>query len=71
MKNMQFFFLNTRNFDFPLYTIYYYIFSFVLYIIQGVNKVPGQLNISSDKIFLKKVKVISKITCNEEFNGDL
>ena len=38
---------------------------------QGVSKVPGQLDISSGKIFFKKVKVIHEVNFNEEFNGDI
>ena len=40
-------------------------------LIQGVQKVPGRLDISSGKIFFKKVKVSPKVNFNEEFNGDL
>jgi len=39
--------------------------------IQGVQKVPIQLNNSQDKIFSKNVKIILAVTFNEEFNGDL
>ena len=39
--------------------------------IQGVEKVPGRLDISSGTIFFKKVKVIPEVNFNEEFNGDL
>ena len=39
--------------------------------IQGVQKVPGRLDISSGKIFFKKVKFISEVNFNEEFNSDL
>ena len=39
--------------------------------IQGVQKIPGRLDISSGKIFFKKVKVIPELNFNEEYNGDL
>jgi len=39
--------------------------------IQGVQKVPIQLNNSQDKVISKNVKVIFVVTFNEEFNGDL
>ena len=39
--------------------------------IQGVRKVWEGLYISSDKVLFKKVKIISKVIFNEEFNGDL
>ena len=39
--------------------------------IQGVRKVWEQLYISSGKVLFKKVKVISEVILNEEFNSDL
>ena len=36
-----------------------------------MQSVPGRLDISSSKIFFKKVKVIAEINFNEEFNGNL
>ena len=39
--------------------------------IQGVRKVWERLYISSGKVLFKKVKVISEVIINEEFNGDL
>ena len=42
-----------------------------MYIYTGCLKSPGRLDISSDKIFFIKVKVIPEVNFNEEFNGDL
>jgi len=53
------------------YFISVYIYIYIYIYIQGVQKVPVRLNIFSGKIIITEVKVISEVTFNEEFNGDL